>query len=81
MTVRVLYFASLKDRTGIEAESVEVAAGLTVEGLWARLAARHPGLAEVRRKPRVACDAAFAPWTTPLDGVTEVAFLPPMSGG
>jgi molybdopterin synthase sulfur carrier subunit len=81
VTVRVLYFASLKDRAGVAQEAVEVPSGSTVEGLWTELTRRHPALADFAPRPLVACDKTYAQWETRLDGVEEVAFLPPVSGG
>ena len=81
MTVRVLWFASLRDRTGLREETVEARADDDVRALWERLAARHPRLREVTVRPMVACDRAYATWESRLEGVGEVAFLPPVSGG
>ena len=81
MTIRVLWFASLRDRTGHREEIVEVREEDDVLALWERLAALHPRLREVTVRPMVACDRAYAAWDRPLNGVSEVAFLPPVSGG
>ena len=81
MTVRVLYFASLRDRTGRRDEALEVEPATDVASLWARLQEMHPRLREVAFRPMVACDRSYAGWDTRLDGVREVAFLPPVSGG
>ncbi len=81
MTIRVLYFAALKDFTGTDAETVEIDAGADVAGLWESLKSRHPRLSEVTFRPMTACDMAYSPWDRPLAGVAEVAFLPPVSGG
>ena len=81
MTLRVLYFASLKDRTGLSEETVEVSVSTNVTGLWSHLTERHPALAEIAVRPMVACDMVYSAWDRPLDGVAEVAFLPPVSGG
>lgn len=81
MTLRVLYFASLRDRTGRHEDTVDVPPATDVAALWARLQRLHPGLAEVTVRPLVACDMTYASWDRALDGVGEVAFLPPVSGG
>jgi len=44
MTVRVLYFASLKDRAGASLETLEIEDGADVASLWETVQARHPGL-------------------------------------
>ena len=81
MLLEVLYFASLRDRAGTARESVDVDPGLTVTDLWDLLVRRHPALAEVAPRPAAACDLVYSTWDRSLEGVREVAFLPPMSGG
>jgi len=79
--VRILYFASLKDRAGASEETLEVPESCDVAGLWAIVQERHPRVREMTTRPLVACDMAYAPWDRPLGGILEVAFLPPVSGG
>ncbi len=81
MKVRVRYFATLTDLTGRREEEVELPDDATVAGLWGELGRRHPGLDDLGYRPMVACDLEYARWETPLQGVGEVAFLPPVSGG
>jgi molybdopterin converting factor subunit 1 len=81
VTVRVLYFASLQDRAGTREETLEVSPAVDVAALWGRLQDLHPRLRDVGVRPLVACDMAYATWDRVLDGVAEVAFLPPVSGG
>jgi molybdopterin synthase sulfur carrier subunit len=80
MTVKVLYFASLRDAAGIAEETVEVPAAADAAGLYALLQARH-GFAMPGERLRVAIDGAFAQWADPLRDGCEVAFIPPVSGG
>ena len=81
MIVRVLYFASLKDRVGASEENFEVAASCDVAALWELAQQRHPRLREATTRPLAACDMTYAAWDRSLAGVCEVAFLPPVSGG
>lgn len=81
MRLRVLYFASLRDRAQTSEETVEIPASSRVADLWTALGTRHPALASFSPRPLVACDKEYAAWDTPLAGVVEVAFLPPVSGG
>lgn len=77
--VTLLYFASLRDAAGIAQEVMTTDAG-TLAGLY-RDRARQHGFALPIERVRVAVDAAFVSWTdAPRDG-TEVAFIPPVSGG
>jgi len=81
VTVRVLYFASLADRAGTRSETVAIEPGFDVASLWKRVQDLHPRLAEVMPPPMAACDLVYADRSRRLDGVSEVAFLPPVSGG
>ncbi len=74
----VLYFAALRDAAGVGSECVAVGGdlGSLYEGLRARHGFRFP-----RTQLRVAVDGAFAPWDDAVRAGTEIAFIPPVSGG
>ncbi|MEG3791670.1 MoaD/ThiS family protein [Lysobacter sp. CCNWLW3] len=75
----VLYFASLRDAAGRGDESVETDAA-DLRGLYATLRERH-GFALPAERLRVAVDGAFAHWDDAPRAGSEVAFIPPVSGG
>lgn len=79
MSYRVLYFASLRDRAGTDAEQVDSRAG-DARGLYAELRERH-GFAMAESRLRVAINGTFAAWEQPLRDGDEVVFIPPVSGG
>ena len=79
MTVKVLYFASLRDAAGV-AEEVVPSGAVDAAALYAELQARH-GFTLPRDRLRVAIDGAFAQWNDALREGSEVAFIPPVSGG
>lgn len=81
MSVEVRYFASLADFAGTSREVVDTEPGDDVGRLWVRLTRCHPELAALSYRPAAACDLEYASWDRVLDGVREVAFLPPVSGG
>lgn len=74
----VLYFASLRDAAGVASETVEAQADL--RALYDALRARH-GFALPRERLRVAVDGEFARWDQPVRAGSEIAFIPPVSGG
>jgi molybdopterin synthase sulfur carrier subunit len=78
MSVTVLYFASLREKAGIDSEVVPVEPSLAA--LYDKLRERH-GFAFPREKLRVAVDGAFADWHASVRDGAEVAFIPPVSGG
>ena len=77
--VNVLYFASLRDAAGMASEPVDTAS-LDLRALYTELQARHGFTLPVDRL-RVAVDGAFARWDEVLHEGSEVAFIPPVSGG
>ncbi|MCB5408558.1 molybdopterin converting factor subunit 1 [Pseudogemmobacter faecipullorum] len=81
--IEVLYFAWLRERIGLPREKVETSA-LTVQALIEELAAREERYALAFSDIsalRVALDQELAGFDSPLAGVREVAFFPPMTGG
>lgn len=77
--VTVLYFASLRDGAGVSSEQIETAAS-DLHGLYAELQTRH-GFALPVGRLRVAVDGAFARWDDAMREGSEIAFIPPVSGG
>lgn len=78
MEVRVLYFASLRERRGRGEERVAVEPGCTVQELYARL---FPAGPDGALPVAFTVDRAVVPGSTPLVDGAEVSFLPPLGGG
>ena len=79
----VLYFAWVRERIGVPKERVESQAATVaelVEELKAREDRYQLAFADITSL-RVALDQELADFDAPLDGVREVAFFPPMTGG
>ncbi|MGH1426060.1 MAG: molybdopterin converting factor subunit 1 [Pseudooceanicola sp.] len=79
----VLYFAWVRERIGLPREQVETSAA-TVSDLIAELSAREERYALAfsdLTALRVAIDQELSDFDAPLNGVREVAFFPPMTGG
>lgn len=85
MTVKVLYFAWVRERVGKAEETVEPPAGVvTVADLMDWLAGRDEAYAhafENRRSIRAAVDQAHVRPDAAIAGAREIAFFPPMTGG
>ena len=81
MLVKVLFFGVLKDMVGKAEESLEVAPGTTLGGLFASYSERYETLQGKRPSILFARNREFAPADTALCDQDEVAFLPPVSGG
>ena len=77
--VTVLYFASLRDAAGMAGETVDTDA-VDLRALYDELRVRH-AFALPPDRLRVALAGAFARWNdAPAEG-SEIAFIPPVSGG
>jgi molybdopterin-guanine dinucleotide biosynthesis protein A len=78
-TVRVQYYAILREQAGRNEETLDTSAGTPAE-LYAELRQRHPfqlGPAQLK----VALNSEFGDWQTPLQHGDTVVFIPPVAGG
>ncbi len=81
--IDVLYVAWVRERIGLPKEQIETKAN-TVADLVAELTQREEryaaAFADISAL-RVAVDQELSEFDAPLDGVREIAFFPPMTGG
>ena len=82
MSVKVLYFASLKDALGIGNETLELPAGVnTIGGLRDWLASHGRDKLASARNLRCAVNQDMADASAPVRDGDEIAFFPPVTGG
>jgi len=79
--VRVLYFATLRQRLGISGEMLELEEAATVADLKAAVARSHPSLEESLKTVIASVNREFAFPQDALHSDDEVALFPPVSGG
>jgi molybdopterin converting factor subunit 1 len=77
--VRLVYFASFRENSGVAEEKVSTNAETTGE-LYEELRARH-GFSHEPETLRVAVNEKFVSWDSPLRDGDEVVFLTPFGGG
>jgi MoaE-MoaD fusion protein len=80
MPIHVLYFAGARDAAGTPREALEPVPA-SVADLRRALAERHPALARLLPRCRIAVDEEFADDGAPLRDGAEVALVPPVAGG
>ena len=81
MRVTLLYFAAARERAGRSSEVLELPAATTAAGALEAACAAHPELRPLVGKLRLAVDQAFADGAAVLREGSEVALIPPVSGG
>jgi molybdopterin synthase sulfur carrier subunit len=83
--LRILYFASLREKLGREAEELELPAGVaTVAALRSHLRGRggaYEGAFAEKILLRAAVNQDMVPPTAAVKAGDEVAFFPPVTGG
>jgi molybdopterin synthase sulfur carrier subunit len=85
MATEILYFAWVREKIGVGAETLDLPEGLaTVADLVAWLAGRSDGHAEAFAEParlRAAIDQRFVALDAALGRPREIAIFPPVTGG
>jgi molybdopterin converting factor subunit 1 len=81
MTVRVKLFAVAKELAGREVLVVELPKDSTIADLREQISSAHPALANILPHSMWAVDAEYANDRTLLTDQSEVALIPPVSGG
>ena len=85
MTVRLLYFAWVRERTGLAQETVELPPGLvTVADVMTWLRGRGDTYAAAFERTdiiKTAVDQTHVPHSAGIAGAREIAFFPPVTGG
>ena len=81
MRIEVRLFAQARERVGSGTARIELPAGSRVDDALDALERVHPALAELRPHLAVALDGALAGRGDALADGSELALLPPVSGG
>lgn len=84
-SVRILYFAWMREKIGRGEERLDVPAGIeTIGDLVGWLKERGPEYASAFGNDasiRAAIDQRHVGQTAPIGGASEIAFFPPVTGG
>jgi molybdopterin converting factor small subunit len=81
MTVRVKLFAVAKQLVGADEVVVEVASPATLGNVQSAVTSACPQLNDIVRHSRWAVDAEFAGIDRAINESSEIALIPPVSGG
>ena len=80
-TVNVLYFAQVRDRCGRDSDQLELPELITPDILLAAVIAQHPTHEKLLRHCRVAVNHSFITTAVTISENSEIALIPPVSGG
>lgn len=85
MTVKILYFASIREKVGTGAEDMTLPTGIaTVDGIRQHLRERGGAWAEALAEGkllRTAVNQDMVPGAATVKPGDEIAFFPPVTGG
>jgi molybdopterin converting factor small subunit len=81
MRVRIQLFAVARQLVGSDEVFIEVAGGAVIRDVGSNLAAEIPALKNILAHSRWAVDAVFVGDDHPVDEQSEIALIPPVSGG
>jgi molybdopterin converting factor subunit 1 len=81
MTIRVKLFAAAKERAGVDELTLDMPPGATIAALREKIANEHAAIAAILPHALWAVDTEYAGDNTPLTEQSEIALIPPVSGG
>jgi molybdopterin converting factor subunit 1 len=79
--IKLLFFATLRDRAGTRSAEIEIPDGMTVGVLKGRIAELYPGLVQSVETALIAINREYADVNAVVPDGAEVALFPPVSGG
>lgn len=82
MSIKILYFAGLKEALGVAGETIELVAGImTVGQLRDTLVGQGRAALATAKNLRCAVNQDMAGLDAPVKDGDEIAFFPPVTGG
>ena len=81
LNIKLLFFATLRDRTGLKQTEIEVPEGTTIVELKALLQERFPGIGPTLETALMSINREFAFDKDEIPAGAEIAIFPPVSGG
>ena len=79
--VKLLFFATLRDRAGTKTMDLEIPAELTVQGLKDKISNEYPNLRESMSSVLITINREYAFDDALIPPGAELAMFPPVSGG
>ena len=79
--IKLLFFATIRDRAGVKFLELDVPADLTIQGLKDKLSTDYPKLKESMHSVLVTINREYAFDEAVVPPNAEIGMFPPVSGG
>ena len=79
--VKLLFFATLRDRAGAKSVELDIPSDLTVQGLKEKISTEYPTLKESMSSVLITINREYAFDEAIIPSNAELAMFPPVSGG
>lgn len=79
--VKLLFFATLRDRAGTRSMELDLPSDLTIQGLKEKISAEHPNLKQSMSSVLITINREYAFDDAVIPENAELAMFPPVSGG
>ncbi len=79
--IKILFFATLRERAGVKSLELDVPSDMTIEGLKEKLIADYPNLKESMHAVLITVNREYAFEESVIPQNAEIGMFPPVSGG
>jgi molybdopterin converting factor subunit 1 len=79
--IKLLFFATIRDRAGTKSMDLDVPEDMTVQGLKDKIAEEYPNLRDSMKSVLITIDREYAFDEAVIPPNAEMAMFPPVSGG
>ena len=79
--IKLLFFATIRDRAGVKSLEMDIPADLTIQGLKDELSVEYPSLKESMQSVLITINREYAFDEAIVPPNAEIGMFPPVSGG
>jgi MoaE-MoaD fusion protein len=79
--IKILFFATLRERAGVKSLELDIPSDMTVEGLKEKLSNDYPNLKASMHAVLITVNREYAFEETVIPPNAEIGMFPPVSGG
>ncbi|MBE0669539.1 MAG: MoaD/ThiS family protein [Anaerolineales bacterium] len=79
--IKLLFFATIRDRAGTKSLEMDIPANMTIQGLKDRLSTDYPNLKDSMKSVLITINREYAFDEAVVPANAEIGMFPPVSGG